>query len=46
MAGEAVVGQVFDPAQRNNTWEPNVTTKGIEITTTREGAHDISSSGM
>ena len=40
--GGEFVGQVFDPGQRDNTWEPNVNTKGIEITTTREGGtHDI-----
>ncbi|SKA96634.1 Right handed beta helix region [Prosthecobacter debontii] len=41
MGGE-FVGQVFDPAKQANTWEPNVNTKGIEITTAQDGAtHDI-----
>ncbi|HRQ88989.1 MAG TPA: right-handed parallel beta-helix repeat-containing protein [Bacteroidia bacterium] len=40
--GGEFVGHVFDPAQRENAWEPNSNTKGIEITTTREGGtHDI-----
>ena len=41
MGGE-FIGQVFDPAQKENTWEPSVSTKAIEITTTEEGrTHDI-----
>ncbi|MHB1081863.1 MAG: right-handed parallel beta-helix repeat-containing protein [Prosthecobacter sp.] len=50
--GGEFVGHVFDPAQRENLWEPNANTKGIEITTTKEGGtHDIlfrevKSSGM
>lgn len=40
--GGEFIGHVFDPAQRENTWEPNANTKGIEITTTMEGGtHDI-----
>lgn len=40
--GGEFIGRVFDPAQEHNTWEPNVNTKCIEITTTKEGAtHDI-----
>jgi len=32
--GGEFVGHVFDPAKKENTWEPNANTKGIEITTT------------
>jgi hypothetical protein len=40
--GGEFVGHVFDPAQKENSWEPNANTKGIEITTTKEGGtHDI-----
>lgn len=40
--GGEFVGHVFDPARQENTWEPSVNTKGIEITTTKEGGtHDI-----
>ncbi len=40
--GGEFVGHVFDPAQKENTWEPNANTKGIEITTTKPGGtHDI-----
>lgn len=40
--GGEFVGHVFDPAQKENSWEPNASTKGIEITTTVEGStHDI-----
>ena len=40
--GGEFVGHVFDPAQRQNMWEPNAATKGIEITTTKHGGtHDI-----
>ena len=40
--GGEFVGHVFDPAQKENFWEPNANTKGIEITTTKEGGtHDI-----
>ena len=40
--GGEFVGHVFDPAQAENSWEPNANTKGIEITTTKEGGtHDI-----
>ncbi|MCB1276772.1 right-handed parallel beta-helix repeat-containing protein, partial [Prosthecobacter sp.] len=40
--GGEFVGHVFNPAQKENSWEPNANTKGIEITTTIEGGtHDI-----
>lgn len=40
--GGEFIGHVFDPAQKENSWEPNANTKCIEITTTKEGAsHDI-----
>ncbi|MES2505567.1 MAG: right-handed parallel beta-helix repeat-containing protein [Verrucomicrobiota bacterium] len=40
--GGEFIGHVFDPAQKDNTWEPSVNTKGIEITTSEGGAtHDI-----
>ena len=40
--GGEFVGHVFDPAQKENLWEPNANTKGIEITTTKAGGtHDI-----
>ncbi len=40
--GGEFIGHVFDPAQEENSWEPNANTKGIEITTTKEsGTHDI-----
>ncbi len=40
--GGEFIGHVFDPAQQQNSWEPNANTKGIEITTTKEGGtHDI-----
>lgn len=40
--GGEFIGHVFDPAQQENKWEPNASTKGIEITTTKEGGtHDI-----
>ena len=40
--GGEFIGHVFDPAQRENTWEPSVNTKAIEIMTTKEGGtHDI-----
>ncbi len=40
--GGEFVGHVFDPAQKENSWEPNANTKGIEITTTKAGGtHDI-----
>lgn len=43
---------MFDPAKKDNTWEPNANTKGIEITTTKEGGthdvrfRDVKSNGM
>ena len=40
--GGEFFGHVFDPAQKENLWEPNANTKGIEITTTKDGGtHDI-----
>lgn len=40
--GGEFIGHVFDPAKQENSWEPNVNTKGIEITTTvAGGTHDI-----
>lgn len=40
--GGEFLGHVFDPAQKENSWGPNVNTKVFEITTTIEGAtHDI-----
>ncbi len=40
--GGEFIGHVFDPAQKENKWEPNVNTRVFEITTTKEGAtHDI-----
>jgi hypothetical protein len=40
--GGEFVGHVFDPAQKDNRWEPHANTKGIEITTTKPGGtHDI-----
>ncbi|TDU81721.1 parallel beta helix pectate lyase-like protein [Prosthecobacter fusiformis] len=40
--GGEFIGHVFDPAQKENAWEPSVNTKAIEITTTEGGAtHDI-----
>lgn len=40
--GGEFIGHVFDPAQKENTWEPNANTKGIEITTTvAGGTHDL-----
>ena len=31
--GGEFVGHVFDPGKKDNTWEPNANTRGIEITT-------------
>jgi hypothetical protein len=40
--GGEFIGHVFDPAQKENKWEPNANTRGIEITTTKGGGtHDI-----
>ncbi len=50
--GGEFIGQVFDPANQANGWEPNANTKGIEITTTQAGGthdllfRDIKSNGM
>lgn len=35
--GGRFVGHVFDPSRADNTWEPNVNTRGILITTTAGG---------
>ncbi len=40
--GGEFIGQVFDPSRQENSWEPNASTKGIEITTTKSGGtHDV-----
>ena len=40
--GGEFIGHVFDPARPQNSWEPNASTRGIEITTTRPGGtHDL-----
>ncbi len=40
--GGEFIGHVFDPAEKENRWQPNANTKGIEITTTRPGGtHDL-----
>ncbi len=50
--GGEFLGRVFDPAQRENAWEPNVSTRAIEITTTRPGGtrdllfRDVRSKGV
>lgn len=50
--GGHFAGHVFDPAQKENTWEPNVNTRAIVITTTVAGRtenlmfRDISSDGL
>ena len=50
--GGEFIGHVFDPAMKDNTWEPNANTKGIEITTTIAGGthdllfRDVKSNGM
>lgn len=50
--GGEFIGHVFDPARKDNTWEPNANTKGIEITTTKTGGthdllfRDVKSDGM
>ena len=50
--GGEFIGHVFDPANKDNTWEPNANTKGIEITTTVAGGthdllfRDVKSNGM
>ncbi len=50
--GGHFTGRVFDPAQRENAWEPNVSTRVFEITTTREGGtrdilfRDVQSDGV
>jgi len=50
--GGEFLGQVFDPDREVNTWEPNVNTKAIEITTTKPGGtsdilfRDVKSNGL
>ena len=50
--GGHFAGQVFDPARTNNTWEPNVNTRAILLTTTPGGRtenllfRDVSSDGV
>lgn len=50
--GGEFLGDVFDPAQRENAWEPNVSTRALEITTTRPGGtrdllfRDVRSNGV
>ena len=50
--GGEFIGHVFDPAQKDNLWEPNASTKGIEITTTKDGGtrdilfRDVRSDGV
>ncbi len=50
--GGHFAGHVFDPAQAENTWEPNVNTRAILITTTPGGRtenltfRDLSSDGV
>lgn len=40
--GGEFIGHVIDPSRKDNTWEPNASTKGIEITTTKQGStHDV-----
>jgi hypothetical protein len=36
--GGEFIGQVFDPSQRENTWDPATHTRAIEITTTKPGS--------
>lgn len=36
--GGEFLGHVFDPSRQENPWEPNVTTKGIELTTSATGS--------
>lgn len=50
--GGEFLGHVFDPDRETNSWEPNVNTKAIEITTTKPGGtgdilfRDIRSDGV
>lgn len=50
--GGEFLGEVFDPQRETNSWEPNVSTKAIEITTTKPGGtgdllfRDIKSDGV
>ncbi len=36
--GGEFLGHVFDPSRQENSWEPNVSTKAIELTTSPTGA--------
>lgn len=36
--GGEFIGQVFDPSQRENTWDPATNTRAIEVTTTKPGS--------
>ncbi len=50
--GGEFIGHVFDPAQKENRWEPNASTRAIELTTTRAGGtrdvlfRDVRSNGV
>lgn len=50
--GGEFLGQVFDPARRENTWEPNANTRVFEINTATEGGtrdilfRDVRSDGI
>ena len=50
--GGEFTGHVFDPAQKDNRWEPNANTRAIELTTTRPGGtqdilfRDVRSNGV
>lgn len=50
--GGEFLGRVFDPSRRENSWEPNASTKGIELTTSAGGAtrdilfRDVKSDGV
>lgn len=40
--GGEFLGHVFDPARRENAWEPNAHTRAIEVVTTQPGGtHDL-----
>lgn len=50
--GGEFLGKVFDPDRNTNSWEPNVNTKAIEVTTTKPGGtsdllfRDIKANGV
>ena len=52
LIGREFIGRVFDPAHRENAWEPNVNTRAILITTTPGGTtrnltfRDVTSDGV